>query len=391
MNMEYMYPHLFVLWLNILATVLLVGAVAFRSMVLNGALMVPEVSSTERTEVQAESQRRLRRWIAVCVILLVVVSVFDLVLRTQMMSRKPLSAVGAILPMVLVKSHIGKVWCFKMADLALFGLLWLFVKEQPRSGVQPLLLLASAGLCLSLTLSGHPADKGDFSLPVLADWTHLAMVSWWVGGLFSLRLLFPKLLPHFEKKNRVKFESAVLQRFSTCAVIAVSLLLLSGIYTAWLRFQTVSDVVSTSYGITLLFKLAFFLPLLVLGAINRYYTRPSLQRLAGEVVQVSWVERYGTWAISFLGGGSDEPDHRRLQLRYNSEQMAMVHLKMFVAVQCLVALVVLALATALTQTSPPKRVPVTAPGQSSGMTGSMDHSSMEPPSMDHAMPESMHH
>jgi len=381
MNMDYVSLHVFILWLNALAIAVLVGTVVFHTTVLQGALAVWGPASTEAEGVRAEGRRHLRSWMAVCIILLVIVSAIDLILRAQMMSRRPLSQVITILPLVLVKTHIGKVWFYKIGDLTLFALLWFFIAKKPRPVMTVFLWIASAELCLTASLSGHAADSGDWSIPVLVDWTHCVMVSIWVGGLFPLRLILPKLVLQLEKQHRLTLEAAALQRFSTLAVVSVLLVVLSGICSAWLRLHTFSNLFSTAYGITLLFKLVLVLPLLGLGAVNRVYTRPALLRLAGQPLRESGVQRFAHRIIVYLGGGwqGSETEDRRLERGFLTEQIAMIHLKLVVAVQCLVALLVLVVAVTLTQTSPPPRPEsVSSAAVSDSMAGSMNHSMDEP-------------
>jgi len=367
MEMNYKFVHLIILWLNILGIVLLVGSVVFRWLVLGRALHSVAPSLQERELIEAESQLSLRRLMGVCLILLGVVTCIDLILRTEMMSRKPLSQIIPILPMVLFKTHIGKVLWFKISVIAFSSLTWFFVSQKPRLTVQIFLLLASAGLCLSSSLSGHAADKGIISVWLLADWLHFLAVSSWLGGLFSLIFLFPKISNRIDNQKRLKFESALFSRFSTLAVFSVVTLVLSGLFGAWLRLQTFSNLFSTAYGVTLLFKITFFLPLLALGAINRYYVRPSLKKLAGELVSESWIQQMMTHLISRFGATTGSPDNRRVQSRFGSEQLAMIHLRLFVSVQCLIALLVLGLGTTLTQTSPPNLKPMNVPDNSSSM------------------------
>src|SRR5579863_87179 len=369
MTMDYMYLHLTVLFLNSMGIVLLTGALVFRSIVTSPALRTLDASSPERESVENEGLRTLKSSTGILLIILVAVSAADLTLRAQMMSRKPLLEVGAVIPLVLTKTHIGKVWLFKMASLGWLLLCLPFLGPKSRPAVQILALLGALGLCLSSSLAGHAADRGDVAVPVLADWLHVVSLSAWIGALFPLRFLLPKLLTLIDRKRRLKFESALVGRFSIFAVYCVAILLLSGSYLAWLRLRTVANLFSTSYGATLLFKISFLLPVLVLGEINRYYVRPSLQDLAGEPAPESWAEGAVKRVVSSFGGTNNDQDFRRLQLRYGSEQMAMVHLKLFVALQCLIAVLVVGLGTSLSQTSPPDLKKMDAPESSSGMQG----------------------
>ncbi len=157
MTDHHMYSHVLIQWFNFLGIVLLVGGVVFRWAVLNRSLAVLDPASPEQSALKAASHRDLKRLVGSCLILLGIVSFIDLILRAQMMSGKPLSQLLTILPAVLFQTHVGKTWLAKMAILCFLGGLWLFMREIPRPGQQPLLLLASSGLCLMVSLSGHAA------------------------------------------------------------------------------------------------------------------------------------------------------------------------------------------------------------------------------------------
>jgi copper resistance protein D len=357
MNMPHMYSHVLIQWLNFLGIVLLVGGVVFRWAVLDRSLEVLDPASPELASAKAASHRDLKRLIGGCLILLGIVSFIDLVLRVQMMSGKPLSAVPAILPLVLFQTHIGKVWIAKMAILGLLSGIWFLMKEKRRSGEQPFLLLISAGLCLIVSLSGHAADQGNFSVALLADWLHVIAVSSWAGGLVPLRFLLPRIMEPLDEKSRLRLVTAGCRHFSKTAVRCVAILILTGIYNTWLHVATIADFVSTTYGITLMLKIALVAAMLGLGALSRYYILPSLQKRTGQSPRQTFIGRLVNGGICLLAERADSLDSVTLQRRF----------KTFVAVECLFALCVLGLTAFLTQTSPPHQTGFTAPGTPSNM------------------------
>src|SRR5262249_55189379 len=73
----------------------------------------------------------------------------------------------------------------------------------------------------------------------------------------------------------------IARRFSVLASLALTVVLVSGLYNAWLRVGTVQALVTTLYGRTLLVKLLLVLPLLILGALNHSLSVPLLQQWAG--------------------------------------------------------------------------------------------------------------
>ena len=290
-----------------------------------------------------------------CIVLLAVVSIADLVLRTQMMSGKPLSAVPSILPLVLLKTHLGKVWIGKMSILCLLGVLWFFINDNLSSGTQFFLVLASAAFCLTMTLSGHPADRGDFNASVLADWLHRGGLRLG-GGLFPLRFLLPRLMTGLDEKSRLKFETAVLHRFSQLALLCVIVLVPTGVYSAWFRLRTLSNLLSTPYGNALLRKLVFVASVLALGGLSRYYCLPCFQKMAGESRRDSFLERLAGRVVRILGGRGHE-DFETVQM----------HFRRFLVIEFLLVVIVLALTAYLTQTSPPDLTNFKAPGEPSDM------------------------
>ena len=369
--MHLMYSQVLIQWLTFAGVTLLVGGVVFRWAVLHPALKLLGPVSPEPENPERIDRRDLKRWIGGCLLLLTVVSVPDLLLRAQMMSGKPFIALPAVLPLVLFHSHIGMIWLTRVALLVFLGLLWFFIGERsaPRQRILWLLALlpACAGLCLITSLSGHAVSKGDLSVAVFADWLHVMAVASWVGGLVPLRFLLPRITPTVDKARRYQLEAAVIRRFSSLAVGCVAVLTLTGGYEAWLHLRTPLRLFTTAYGLTLLFKLAFVAPMLMLGALGRYYVRPALQAATGAPVSESFTKRIFTRAVSLLGGPPESDDYRLLHRGYGSPRMAVLHFRIFVALQCLLAIGVLGVTALLTQTSPPDLTGFTAPGDSPEM------------------------
>ena len=68
--------------------------------------------------------------------------------------------------------------------------------------------------------------------------------------------------------------------FSDLAVLAVAVLVVSGLFRAWMEVQALRALTGASYGLVLLLKLGIFVPLLVLGAINNRWLKPRIARAA---------------------------------------------------------------------------------------------------------------
>src|SRR3954452_6621589 len=131
----------------------------------------------------------------------------------------------------------------------------------------PLLLWVAAACSLALLaappLSGHSLDRNQpTGLAALVDLAHAASAAVWIGGLLALVYVLPREPAEHARAPAVR-------RFSMSALIAVSVLGLTGLGRALTELSAVSQLWSTSYGRILLVKTALFLPLLGLGWLNR--------------------------------------------------------------------------------------------------------------------------
>lgn len=174
---------------------------------------------------------------------------------------------GDILPgpawlVVLTQTAFGPLWAVRgLLLLASLGLA-LFLPPVRRS---LLLLLATAALA-SLSLTGH---AGSSPLPhQVIDALHALAAGAWVGGLAPLLLILVR---------RQADPLPILQRFSAMAMIAVAVLLVSGLANAWLRVGgNPWSLAGTAYGALLLAKLLLLALMLALAAANRFFFMPRL-------------------------------------------------------------------------------------------------------------------
>jgi copper transport protein len=135
----------------------------------------------------------------------------------------------------------------------------------PRS--EPLLRLAQGcalALLLAPTLAGHALDRDQPTLLApLLDLIHLSAAAVWLGGLAWLLVVVPRATDaRGERRGAV-------ERFSTVALIAVSVLGATGIGRAVTELGSFHQLWTTSYGRALLVKTALFVPLLGIGWLNR--------------------------------------------------------------------------------------------------------------------------
>ncbi|MFD9394270.1 copper resistance CopC/CopD family protein [Streptomyces sp. NPDC060000] len=124
-------------------------------------------------------------------------------------------------------------------------------------------LLTGAALAVGLALTWAGAEHASAGIQVPAAMTssvlHLLAMAVWLGGLAALLTLF----------YRASVPSRVVGRFSQIAGLAVTVLVVTGVYQSWRGLGSVSALTDTTYGRVLLAKLAAVTLLLVAGARSR--------------------------------------------------------------------------------------------------------------------------
>jgi copper transport protein len=135
-----------------------------------------------------------------------------------------------------------------------------------------LLLLGALGAAAVLVhvLAGHADAPSSWrALNVFVQWVHMTSVGVWIGGLAWLLLG----IRGADKTERGDAVAA----FSRVATVTLVIVLATGLVRGMVEVRSLSNLVHTAYGITLLFKVAMVVVLVVLGALNHYRWVPSLR------------------------------------------------------------------------------------------------------------------
>jgi putative copper resistance protein D len=181
---------------------------------------------------------------------------------------------------VLFKTHAGVIWWVRFA-IAASLMISLALLAASRRAPAPIALgsafiLAAANFVSGAWLSHAAADPGPFG------WLHLAVhalhmlgVSLWLGGLLPLAMLLARAQRSGDQQALAVAQSASI-RFGNVALLAVVLILLTGIANTALVVESISDVTSSTYGSLLVTKLILALVMLVLAANNRQWLVPRL-------------------------------------------------------------------------------------------------------------------
>lgn len=168
--------------------------------------------------------------------------------------------------------YLGARTLLLLAAAAGFAVARRMARANLRAAIQAAAAGGGLGMAalLATSLSSHAAAlAGSASLPVLADAVHLFVGALWTGGLVGLAVAAPGRTPL--DLVRLVF------RFSPWAMSSVVLLVVTGVYAGTLHLERWSDLWSSGYGRAVLVKSALLVPLVLLGAWNRYRVAPRLR------------------------------------------------------------------------------------------------------------------
>ncbi|HJP72699.1 MAG TPA: CopD family protein [Pseudonocardiaceae bacterium] len=155
----------------------------------------------------------------------------------------------------------------------------LFVRERP-AGVAAVALgltvLGSLAVSVPAKLAGQTLDS---QLDTWLTQAHVVAGGAWLGGLGSLAVV---------ARSRLFGERAGLcwartwQRFSSVALVAVGVLVVSGSWLAWRHVGNAGQLFSTTYGRFLLVKLLIVITMVSAGGYNQLVLTPRIARARAE-------------------------------------------------------------------------------------------------------------
>jgi len=176
---------------------------------------------------------------------------------------------------VLTDSHFGLAIAARMGLTVLAALA--LVAVRPSRALWLVLAVLGAGIVATFAWTGHgAADEGAAGMVHLAsDILHLLGAAVWLGALAALAILL------FESRGAVldaEFAAlhGALARFSGIGSAVVAILLATGLINSWFLIgpSHVAELIKAPYGQLLLAKVALFVVMLGLAAMNRFLLTP---------------------------------------------------------------------------------------------------------------------
>ena len=181
--------------------------------------------------------------------------------------------------LLLFKTHAGVVWWvrFVIAAILLIELCALACMRRVPSETAVVvgLVLAIANFVSCAWLSHAGSDAGPYaSLHLAAHALHMLGVSLWLGGLVPLAMLVSRALNSGHGGAVMAAHAASI--FGNIALLAVGIIVISGVATTALIVRDVPDLTAGTYVALLAVKLTLFCLMLVLAAVNRLKLVPRV-------------------------------------------------------------------------------------------------------------------
>jgi copper transport protein len=225
------------------------------------------------------------RWVSIAFavaagVALVAIPVY-LLLATAKFALRSVFAIDAIVPLIRVSAFgrglVDFELCFALFVVAALAAIWVDRPDRPQRSIAELLsmvgaLVGAAAVLVIPGLAGHAAETSPRGWSLLFDWTHLVTGSVWIGGLIGLLVLWRSL----PVARRVAGLIVCVPRFSNVAFVSVNLLIVSGVAAAVIHLPTLASLWQTSYGKTILVKVALLGGAMMLAAVNLLRTKPRL-------------------------------------------------------------------------------------------------------------------
>jgi copper resistance protein D len=268
-------PLIYVRAIHFAATITAAGAIFFSVFIAEPAFFKAEAGA--RSPIVLRAQFAWLVWSGLAAAVLSGAVWFVLV--AQSMSETSFADVFSegVLWTVLLQTGFGRAWLarFILACLLAAVLAVSFRRrgEKPLADIFAVVLAGS--LVGTLAFAGHAVGAPGFEgvLHPAADFAHLVAASGWVGMLLPLVLLLTALA---RRKETNGVAHAAIRRFSNFGLVSVGVLLVTGGINALYLAGSVPALTETDYGRLLMIKVALFLLMVAIAAVNRQVWIPRL-------------------------------------------------------------------------------------------------------------------
>lgn len=135
-------------------------------------------------------------------------------------------------------------------------------------------LTGYALVLVSFWFDGHTVSKGPWTIHSLVNLVHLGAAAVWGGGVFAMTTIAWMRRRRSERLGL----AAMVVRFSSIATVSLAAVIVAGLVMTWMVLDAPSDLFGTSWGRTLIAKIAVVGVAAGLGGYNHFRLRPALER-----------------------------------------------------------------------------------------------------------------
>ena len=132
-------------------------------------------------------------------------------------------------------------------------------------------------LLATSSFSGHAAVATPRIVSLGADVLHLVAGATWFAGIVLLSVALPDAWVGEDQRMRLQVLSPAVRHFSHVAMVAIGIVLVTGVIGSLLHVGHPGDLVHTPYGRSLAVKIAFFGLILALGGFNHFVVRKRFE------------------------------------------------------------------------------------------------------------------
>ena len=202
-----------------------------------------------------------------------------------------------LIPTVLSSTRQGRLWyagCIAMTCLVAAY----FLRELRYTWI------STGALCVLAAIkaaSSHASEMGDFSLPEIAQFLHIAAMSIWAGSIIVSGFFIVPSWGGSEVPKRCGCGGRLSQSVTYALIVLVG----SGLYISWSDMHgVVGRIVTTTWGKTLLIKVTLAGLAAVLGSLVRFrcVKRPATAERAAMMVKLMRAEAVAMVVILCVSG-----------------------------------------------------------------------------------------
>ena len=280
------FLYVLVRWALFTGLLLTIGAVAFRQLVLRFLRRKEDPDSPMLSDAERRAAR-IGHWAVGSLVVVLALRLFAQ--SVAMHGTAGMFDVGLVSAM-LAKTLWGRGWLLQLVGIVIAG--YGFHKARTAAPLSApsrrgwsIATVGVAMLAFTPGLAGHAAAAPTLAaLTLFADGLHVIGSGGWLGSLAIVLLAgIPAALALPEPERRPMVAELV-NAFSPTALMFAGLVTATGVFAAWMHLGALPALWQTTYGRTLLIKLALLSVMAFTGAYNWLRVKPTLGQAEGAVL-----------------------------------------------------------------------------------------------------------